>query len=124
MTWISPQNFTLAMVTGFYGGMGINPWATFDWNVSGTNALVTPWFSAAQHYAGELVSAVVILIMYYTNYAWGAYMPINSNETFNNKGTQYNISEVMGDDGYVNVERYKKYGPPYYGVANVFGQGE
>jgi OPT oligopeptide transporter protein len=28
MTWIAPNNFNLAMVTGFWGGLGINPWAT------------------------------------------------------------------------------------------------
>ena len=31
MTWIAPDNFALGAVTGFYGGMGYNPWATFDW---------------------------------------------------------------------------------------------
>ena len=25
MTWIAPNNYTLAMVTGFYGGAGFNP---------------------------------------------------------------------------------------------------
>lgn len=45
MTWIAPENFALGMITGSYGGMGFNPWATFDWNVSGTGSLVTPFFS-------------------------------------------------------------------------------
>ena len=117
------QNFALATVTGFYGGLGFNPLATFDWNVSGTGALVTPFFSTIQTYSGRFVSGLCILIMYFSNYAWADYMPINSNETFNNKGGLYNISEVMNDDGYVNVTAYKEYGPPYYGGANVFGQG-
>ena len=30
----------------------------------------------------------------------------------------------MGDDGYTNVAAYKEYGPPYYAVANVYGQGK
>lgn len=47
MTWIAPNNFPLGMITGFYGGMGFNPWATFDWNVSGSGALVTPFFRYA-----------------------------------------------------------------------------
>ena len=38
MTWIAPNNYPLGMITGFYGGMGFNPLATFDWNVSGTNS--------------------------------------------------------------------------------------
>lgn len=44
MTWIAPQNFALAAVTGFYGGLGFNPFATFEWTVAGTGALITPWF--------------------------------------------------------------------------------
>lgn len=44
MTWISPQNVALAVVTGSYGGLGFNPIATFEWSQSGTGALITPWF--------------------------------------------------------------------------------
>ncbi|GAV49014.1 hypothetical protein ZYGR_0N04190 [Zygosaccharomyces rouxii] len=45
MTWIKPDNFNLAMVTGSMGGVGINPIASFDWNVINYySALVTPLF--------------------------------------------------------------------------------
>lgn len=83
MTWIAPQNFNLAMVTGFYGGMGFNPLPTFDWNVAGTPSpviLVTPFFSAIQQYGARVLSGLIIIGMYYGNYYWSAYMPINSNE--------------------------------------------
>ena len=123
MTWIAPQNYNLMVLTGFYGGLGINPWATFDWNVSGHGGLVTPFFSMAQQYMGRLVSAGIILGIYYSNYKWTIYLPINTGVTFDNKGQQYNVSRVMGDDGYVNVEAYKEYSPPYFGAANLFGNG-
>ena len=42
MTWIAPKNAPLATITGFYGGIGFNPWATFDWNVAGTGARTFP----------------------------------------------------------------------------------
>lgn len=32
ITWIAPNNATLDTVCGFIGGMGLNPWPTFDWN--------------------------------------------------------------------------------------------
>lgn len=80
MTWIAPQNFTLAMVTGFWGGMGYNPLATFDWNVAGKGALTTPFFSFAQQYFARFVSGLIIIGMYWSNMYWSAYMPINSNE--------------------------------------------
>jgi hypothetical protein len=48
MTWISPQNFNLATVTGSYGGMGFNPWSTFDPNTSGSG---NPGFMNAPFFA-------------------------------------------------------------------------
>lgn len=80
MTWIAPRHFTLAMVTGFWGGMGYNPIATFDWNVAGKGALTTPFFSFAQQYCARFVSGLIIIGMYWGNMYWSAYMPINSNE--------------------------------------------
>ncbi|KAH8894599.1 oligopeptide transporter 2 [Thozetella sp. PMI_491] len=123
MTWIAPDNFSLGMITGFYGGMGFNPIATFDWNVSGTGHLVTPWWSAIQQYSARVLSGLIIIGMYWTNYAWAAYTPINSNEAFNNQGGIYNATIISDGNGGVNIEAYKQYGPPYFSGANVFGQG-
>ncbi|ORX37028.1 oligopeptide transporter 2 [Kockovaella imperatae] len=123
MTWIAPNNFNLGMITGSYGGMGFNPWATFDWNVSGSGYLITPWWSTIQQYFARVLSGLIIIGMYWGNYAWAAYTPINSNESFTNKGEIYNVSIIMGDDGYVNIDAYKEYGPPFFSGANVFGQG-
>lgn len=123
MTWIAPNNFNLAMVTGYYGGMGYNPWATFDWNVAGSGALVTPFFSAIQQYGARVLSGLIIIAMYYTNFYWSAYTPINSNESFANDGTVYNVTRILNGKGGVDVEAYKQYGPPYFSGANVFGQG-
>jgi OPT family small oligopeptide transporter len=123
MTWIAPQNFNLGMITGFYGGMGFNPIATFDWNVAGTQALVTPFFSQVQQYAARVISGIIIIAMYYGNMYWSAYMPINSNESFANDGTVYNVTKILDSQAGVDVEAYKSYGPPYFSGANVFGQG-
>jgi len=61
--------------------------------------------------------------MYWGNYVWSAYMPINSNEAFANTGKVYNVTVVMGDHGKIDLDKYKAYGPPYFSGANVFGQG-
>jgi hypothetical protein len=45
MTWISPNNVNLAVVTGYYGGMGFNPWSSWDPNVSGSAAMNSPFFA-------------------------------------------------------------------------------
>ncbi len=94
MTWIAPNNFALGMITGSYGGMGFNPWSTFDWNVAGTSALVTPFFSTVQQYGARVLSGLVIIGMYWGNYYWSAYMPINSNESFDNTGMTYNVTRI------------------------------
>jgi hypothetical protein len=70
MTWIAPNNFTLAMVTGSYGGMGFNPIATFDWNYSGSGALVTPFYSTVQQYCARVISGLIIIGMYWGNMYW------------------------------------------------------
>jgi OPT family small oligopeptide transporter len=123
MTWIAPNNFPLGMITGFYGGMGFNPWATFDWNVSGSGFLVTPWFSTVQQYGFRVLSGLIIIGMYWGNYYWSAYTPINSNEAFANDGTIYNVTTILDGFGSVNQTAYDAYGPPYFSGANLFGQG-
>jgi OPT family small oligopeptide transporter len=123
MTWIAPNNFSVGMITGFYGGMGYNPFATFDWNVAGTTYLVTPFWSAIQQYGARVISGLIIIAMYWTNFYWSAYMPINSNEAFANDGTVYNVTKILNGKEGVNLDAYKSYGPPYFSGANVFGQG-
>ncbi len=109
MTWIAPNNFNLGMVTGFYGGMGFNPWATFDWNVAGTGMLGTPFFSAIQQYGARVLSGLIIIAMYYSNFYWSAYTPINSNESFTNDGYVYDVTQILNDKGDgVDIEKYKK----------------
>jgi hypothetical protein len=69
----------------------------------------------------RVISGVIILIMYYKNVAWGAYMPINSNSAFTNTMESYNVSRVLNDagTGSVNVSSYLEYSPPYYAIANL-----
>ncbi|CAJ2514139.1 Uu.00g022580.m01.CDS01 [Anthostomella pinea] len=112
------------MITGFWGGMGFNPWATFDWNVAGHGFLVTPFFSTAQQYVARVLSGLFIIGMYWGNTCWSAYMPINSNESFANDGKKYNVTRIANKAGDgVDLDAYKAYGPPFFSGANVFGQG-
>jgi hypothetical protein len=82
-----------------------------------------PFFAQLQQYVMRVISGLIILIMYYTNMSWAAYMPINSNTAFNNKMESYNVSAVLTADNKVNIDNYKAYGPPYYAVANLFVTG-
>jgi OPT family small oligopeptide transporter len=122
MTWIAPNNFNLAQITGFYGGMGFNPWSTFDWNVAFTGRLVTPAFSTIQQYIGSVLSGLIILGMFYSNFYWSAYIPLNSNDAFTNTGQVYNVTQVLTNN-LLDEQKYQQYSFPFYGAANIWGQG-
>lgn len=123
MTWISPNNFNLATVTGSYGGMGFNPFSSWDPNVSGKDAMNAPFFAQLQQYVMRVIAGLIILIMYYKNAFWAAFMPINSNGAFDNQMGQYNITKVLDANNSLDIDRYKDYGPPYYAIANLFVTG-
>lgn len=115
MTWIKPNNFNLAVVTGSQFGLGINPLSSLDWNVFSTYAypLTWPFFSQIQQYIGMLVAAVIILASYYSNFKWTSYLPINSSGIFDNTGQPYNITRVMVD-GRLDYAEYSNYSPAFY----------
>ena len=123
MTWIAPNNFNLAAITGSYGGMGFNPLSSWDPNVYGKETMDSPFFAQLQQYVMRLFAGIVIIIMYYTNAFWSAYMPINSNGAFDNTGAVYNITNVLGDNQRIDMGKYMEYGPPYYAIANLFITG-
>jgi hypothetical protein len=54
-----------------------------------------------------VLSGLIIIGMYYGNFYWSAYMPINSNESFANNGQVYNVTEFLDGKGGINVAAYK-----------------
>lgn len=52
-----------------------------------------------------------------------AFMPINSNNVFDNTGQEYNATKVLNGNNGVDIDNYKAYGPPYYAIANLFITG-
>ena len=119
MTWIKPSNFNLATITGSVSGLGLNPIPTFDWNIIGfNNPLIIPFFSQANQFIGSVIAFFAIVGVYYSNYLWSAYLPINSNGIFDNTGNSYEVQNVMGK-GKLDPAKYEKYGPPYYTAANL-----
>ena len=50
ITWIAPNNVKLDAICGFNGGMGFNPWPSFDWNIAYSSSyvpLTIPLFTVA-----------------------------------------------------------------------------
>lgn len=124
MTWIKPDNFNLAMVTGSMGGVGINPIASFDWNVINYyNSVITPFFSYANQMAGGLIAAICVLAIYYSNQYDSQYLPMFSNALFTNKGDQYEVTAILNQKAQVEDKKYQNYSPPYYSAGNFFCYG-
>ena len=123
MTWISPKNFNLAAITGSVSGMGLNPIPTFDWNIIGLGALGAPFYSTAIQYVGSIIGLFCILGVYYTNYLWTGYLPINSNSLFTNEGEIYSVRAIVDSKSLFQQDRYEEIGPPYYSAANLVTYG-
>ncbi|KAK9365622.1 OPT oligopeptide transporter protein-domain-containing protein [Lipomyces kononenkoae] len=125
MTWIAPNNFNLALITGQNFGFGINPWPTFDWNIMNNlyyNTLSIPFFSMLQQAVGVLVSCVALIAMYYTNYLNTAYLPPNVVGAFDNTQNLYNISAIL-TDGLLDEAKYQAYSPPFYTAGFLMAYG-
>ncbi|KAK9453077.1 OPT oligopeptide transporter protein-domain-containing protein [Dipodascopsis uninucleata] len=120
MTWIAPANKVLAVITGSNSGLGFNPLATFDWGVISYSApLAVPFFSQFNQYTGMVVSGLIIIIMYFTNYKWMGYLPVNSTSSYDNTGAKYNASRIINSDLTLNVENYKNYSMPFLSAGYV-----
>lgn len=124
ITWIAPENFTLALVTGSVYGLGLNPIPTFDWNVINYNgALTIPFYSQINQYIGSILAFFSIIGLYYSNYYWSGYLPINSSSLFTNTGARYAVSEVVDDRSLFDKKKYEEIGPPFYSAANLIVYG-
>ncbi|CAK9440990.1 uncharacterized protein LODBEIA_P48590 [Lodderomyces beijingensis] len=124
MTWIAPDNLNLAIVTGSFGGLGLNPISSFDWNIIGSNSpLAVPFYNQTNLITGMFIAFFVILGIFYTNYKWTGYLPINSNSLYTNKGHSYKVQAVVNKDSLFDNDKYQQVGPPFYSAANLVVYG-
>ncbi|KAK6456529.1 OPT oligopeptide transporter protein-domain-containing protein [Scheffersomyces xylosifermentans] len=124
MTWIKPDNFNLAAITGSVSGLGLNPVPTFDWvNLNSNSALAVPFYSQVSTYIGTFLSFFVIIGVYWSNYKWTAYLPINSNSLFTNTGDYYSVQAIIDENSLISQAKYDKYGPPFYTAGNLVQYG-
>lgn len=124
MTWISPNNLNLATITGSVSGLGLNPIASFDWNVINYNyALTIPFYSQVNQYIGMVLAFFAIIGVWYSNYKWTGYLPINSNALFTNTGDPYSVQKILNSNSVFDNAKYQNYGPPFYTAANLVVYG-
>lgn len=142
MTWIAPNNTTLTAICGVSNGLGVNPIPTFVSYHSlgkltpriGTSSvgerLRTP-FSPSPHSSlarSALCSCKLtplrttnarIIIFWWTNAFNTAYLPINSNRTFDNTGAKYNVSRVLDAKGNLDFAKYNEYSEAWMSAGNL-----
>lgn len=124
MTWIKPDNFNLAAITGSASGLGINPIPTFDWTVMNYNyPLVTPFFSQFNQWIGALIAgAILIPAVFYSNMYYTKYLPINTASLMTNTAEAYEVQNIL-TDGVIDEEKYQQYSPAFYSAANLVVYG-
>ncbi|VVT53045.1 uncharacterized protein SAPINGB_P003376 [Magnusiomyces paraingens] len=124
LTWISPQNFNLAAITGSISGLGLNPIPSFDWAVLNSNyPLEVPFYAQVNMLVGAVIAGFVVIPgLYWKNFKWTAYLPINSNLIYTNTGQPYEVREIL-TNGLFDKEKYQKYSPAYYTAANLVFYG-
>jgi hypothetical protein len=126
MTWIAPDNVNLAAVTGSIGGLGLNPFPTWDWDQLTTliDPLVTPFYSIFNVFLGTLITAPIVLAIWYTNTWNTAYIAINDNHVWDNTGSPYEVLRVVDNDTTLfDGEGYKAYSPAYFSAGLAFQYG-
>ncbi|EPQ54770.1 OPT-domain-containing protein [Gloeophyllum trabeum ATCC 11539] len=125
ITWISPNNVTLAAVTGGVTGLGLNPFPTFDWNMLTVvgDPLINPFFTMLNLFLGALATFPIVIGIWYGNVWNTAYLPINSNGVFDNTGNRYNVSRAVNSDTLFDEAGYKAYSPAYLAAGNILLYG-
>ncbi|MBE3047904.1 small oligopeptide transporter, OPT family [Candidatus Bathyarchaeota archaeon] len=121
MTWIAPNNLNLTNIAGVTSGLGLNPVPTFDWNILTYNIdpLMVPFFSTFNMFLGAFFSMFIIIGIYYTNTYNTAYLPINSNRTYDHFGQLYKVLSIVDEKGIFDAAKYAAYSPPYLSAGNV-----
>jgi OPT family small oligopeptide transporter len=121
ITWIAPNNPDLDTVTGFFGGLGLNPWPTFDWNnlTVWLNPLTIPTFAIMNQFIGILLGALMTLAVYYSN-AWNTgYLPINGNSAYDNTGNPYNVSAILDSNNQFQDSLYQQYSQAWLSAGYI-----
>lgn len=123
ISWAAPNSLNVATITGSQTGLGLNPITTFDWNNILGSPLALPFFTQVNNYIGMLIGFFAIVGLWWTNYKWTAYLPINSNSIFTNTGKRYSVTSVLNSQGKLDQDKYERVGPPFYSAANLVAYG-
>ncbi|KAH7906357.1 OPT oligopeptide transporter protein-domain-containing protein [Hygrophoropsis aurantiaca] len=123
--WIFPDNVVVNQLFGYQSGLGMSL-LTFDWvQISYIGSpLATPWWAEMNVLAGFVIFYWILTpVLYYTNTWYGAYLPLLSRTTFDNRGDSYNFSHILTPDNRLNLSAYENYSPLFLSTTNAMSYG-
>lgn len=121
MAAIAPNDLNnIAITSGTNGLAFLNPFPTFDPGITlGLPGLVQPFFSVVNLWIGSVISALGIMIMWYTNVRWTGYLPINLNTLYSNNGSEYEVNNILTAEHKFDQTKFEKYGVPLWTAGNI-----
>jgi OPT family small oligopeptide transporter len=125
VTWIRPNNTTVAQLFGYFHGMGMSV-ITFDWNQITYigSPLATPWWAEANIFGGFVFFFWFLTpVLYFTNTWFGKFMPISSRTSYDNQMNSYNVSRILTADNTVNLQAYHDYSPLFISTTFAISYG-
>ncbi|KAI9098012.1 hypothetical protein K1719_025783 [Acacia pycnantha] len=112
--WVFPKSVTAQQIGSGMQGLGLGAFA-LDWTVVTSyleSPLVSPFFAIANVAVGYILIIYVMMpLVYWVFNVYNAKtFPIFSNELFNSKGVQYNVTAIVNDNFQIDLEQYAKQG--------------
>ncbi|GKZ55771.1 hypothetical protein AnigIFM49718_000937 [Aspergillus niger] len=125
VTWIAPHNQKVNTIFGMNSGLGLLP-LSLDWtqiNYAGY-PLMTPFYITCNAFAVVVFFYLFLSpILYYKDVWFSAYLPLLSSSTFDNTGSEYNVTRVVDSNGDFVLSKYKEYSPMYLSMSYTLTYG-
>jgi len=125
VTWIRPENTTIAQLFGYVHGMGMSV-ITFDWSQIAYigSPLATPWWAEANIFGGFLFFFWFLCpVLHFTNTWYAEYMPISSRTSYDNTGGPYNVTKILTPESTIDLEAYHSYSPLFISTTFAISYG-
>ncbi|XP_028792488.1 oligopeptide transporter 2-like [Neltuma alba] len=112
--WAFPKSVTAQQLGSGMQGLGLGAFA-LDWTVVSSyleSPLVSPFFAIANVAVGYILVIYVMMPLVYWvfNFYNANTFPIFSNELFDSKGLQYNVTAIVNDNFQIDLDQYAKQG--------------
>ena len=99
---------------------------TFDWAQIAYigSPLATPWWAEANIAVGFVFCFWFLTpVLYYTNTWYAQYMPISSRTSYDNTGATYDVTQILGADGTIDLAKYHSYSPLFLSTTFAISYG-